>query len=313
MDQRYELPPFLWETPSLSIMAAGSWAIPSTFIDAIRSKGGKGQGQPIAVLDTGAQKNHPWLKSKYTHIWSNVPDETSGEASHPHGPHCSGTAAGLKSDIGFATDAPLMSGQVLSSQGSGFDSWIMGGMERSAKNGAKFISLSIGGGGYNEAFDKLGLELTQSGIIIVVASGNERQSGGKTTYPARYPWALRVGAIAQNGKYAPYSNPGQDRNTLTLGFPGDQILSVGPNGTEMLMSGTSMACPGVTGALACVQSYRVDVLKLPPWTAEDFRANLINMAADIGTPGLDVDYGPGLFDGRLVMNMLQADPPPIAA
>lgn len=313
MDQEYQLPPMLMETPTPGIRAAGSWAIPATFIEAIRAKGGRGQGQPIAVLDTGAQRNHPLLKSKYTEIWSTVPGEPSGEASHPHGPHCQGTAAGVDPSIGFATEAPLMSGQVLSGQGSGLDSWIMASMRKAAEKKAKFISMSIGGGGYNAEFDKLGQELTDLGIVIIVASGNERQQGGRTTYPARYKWALRVGAVQQNGRYSSYSNPGQDAKTLTLAFPGDGILSAGPNGSQMLMSGTSMATPGVVGAFACIQSYRVDVLKLPPWTAVDFRLHMGHMAVDVGPRGPDTDYGAGLFDGRLVMNTLVNDPPPIAA
>lgn len=306
----YELPPILVEP--CRMLAPASWAIPHTFIDAVRAAGGRGQGEVIAVCDTGGDTSHPLLRDKYhADPWSDVPGE-SWQDGNNHGRHCQGTAFGADPVLCFADKSKGLSGKCLSNGGSGYDTWIMASMRNAAKKGATFISLSIGGGGYNADFDALGKELTQAGVVIVVASGNERQQGGRTTYPARYSWALRVGSIRSDGRYSSFSNPGQDANTLTIGFPGEQIVSAGPNGSFITMSGTSMATPGFVGALACVQSLRV-AKGFPRLTADGFRSLMGGWAADVGAPGPDVDYGPGHFDGRLVLSTLIPDPPPVAA
>lgn len=308
-DNEYFLPPIVVEP---YLLRAGSWAIPFSWINEIRNAGGKGKGEIIAVCDTGGDTSHPWLKDKYAIApWSNVPGEDWRDGNN-HGRHCQGTAFGADPEFCFAVEAMGMSGKCLSNRGSGYDTGIIAAGRKAVENGATFVSFSIGGGGYNPEFDKWGQEATAAGVVIVVASGNERQAGGTTTYPARYPWALRVGSVRSDGRYSSFSNPGQDRNTLTTGFPGEQIPSAGPNGSVISMSGTSMATPGFVGALACVQSLRT-LRGLPRWKTEDFRQWAGSWSADAGPAGADPDYGPGWFDGRLVLNSLEADPPPLKA
>jgi thermitase len=310
-DNHYQLPPIVVEPYLMSAAGPESWAIDATLIKGVRDAGGYGQGEIIAVCDTGGDTDHPLLAGQYAAPpWSNVPGEDWRDLNN-HGRHCAGTAFGNDERISFAPRSKGLTGKCLSNGGSGYDSWIMATMRKSAELKATFISLSIGGGGYNQEFDRLGRELTDLGIVIVVASGNERQQGGQTTYPARYPWALRVGSVNKAGRYSSFSNPGQTADTLTIGFPGENIVSAGPGRSYIQMSGTSMATPGFCGALAAIQSAVVQMGR-PRLTAEVFRQLMGGWAKDAGTPGADRDYGPGLFDGELVRRYLNPPPPPLA-
>merc|ERR1711862_849682 len=77
---------------------------------------------------------------------------------HGHGTHCSGTVAGLgansKGVVGVIPDNmdgkfQLVIGKALSDSGSGSNSGVLGAVQSCVDNGAKVISLSLGGGGYS--------------------------------------------------------------------------------------------------------------------------------------------------------------------
>jgi subtilisin family serine protease len=308
MDNWNSLPPILTEVCRTA--APVSWGITACNLAAFRAAGYSGKGEVIAVLDTGGDTTHPLLKDKYVSApWSNVPGQSASDVNG-HGRHCAGTAAGNNPDLSFATGAGLLSGKWLNDGGSGLDSWFIPCMYEAADRGGTIFSVSAGGGGYNPAVDKAGRELTDRGIVIVVAAGNERQSGPdpNSYYPARYGWAIRVASVGPSRKFSPFSNPGLDAQYLTGAAPGEQIPSAGPNGSYNVKSGTSMACPAFAGFIALMQERARAVLGRRLTTAE-IRGRLANWCADAGPPGADTDYGAGLLDGGLAL--LAVSPPPV--
>lgn len=295
--------------PSYSTLSAvpETWAMKTTSIDRIRELGRSGEGEVIAVLDTGATSSHPEFPAERWHAlpWSDVPGE-SPDDRNGHGTHVMGTAAGSSPTIGVANRAKLLSGKCLSNSGSGSNSWIRSAYKRACDKGATFISMSLGGPGFLESMEDLFREADAAGIVTVVAAGNGRQGGEIAVIST----ALVIAAVDMNGRYAPFSTPGMNNTTLTVAAPGVDIVSAKPGGGYQSMSGTSMATPFVAGVVAVVQSGCVS-LGLPRLNCAGFKQLFGSRAVDAGTPGIDRDYGPGLIDCQMLRMYFFPDPKPL--
>ncbi len=112
--------------------------------------------------------------------------------------------------------------------------------------------------------DKDGMQLPDSpmkGGLVVFAAGNDNLANGA---PANYERVLAVSALNSDGSKANYSNYG---DFVDLAAPGTGIYSTLPGGTYGNMSGTSMACPHVSGVAALIvagcggQGFTNDMLK----------------------------------------------------
>lgn len=137
------------------------------------------------------------------------------------------------------------------------------------------INASWGGGGYDLALLEAIKRAARENILFVAAAGNGDFLGrpintdAKVFYPAcydttmdtvreggtpgvAYDSVISVAAIKSDGTVARFSNFGV--KTVDLGAPGDGIASTWPSSIYQLDSGTSMAAPHVTGAIALYAS-----------------------------------------------------------
>ena len=94
-------------------------------------------------------------------------------------------------------------------------------------------------------------------MIIVAAAGNNSENDDTTffspaSYSAQYPNLISVAAIGSNGVLAGFSDFGP--TTVQLAAPGVNVYSMTSNGSYGTDSGTSMAAPLVTGAVALVEA-----------------------------------------------------------
>lgn len=90
------------------------------------------------------------------------------------------------------------------------------------------------------------------GAIVVVAAGNDRAIG--STALTGHPWVIPVTAYDQAGRAMGRSNLGRSIGHRGLGGPGDRVTSLGSDGGLLTQSGTSVAAPFVTGAIALLWS-----------------------------------------------------------
>jgi subtilisin family serine protease len=263
----------------------------STRLDVIQApevwaQGFTGQGVTIAVIDDGVDYNHPALRNN---IWVNTKEiasngidddgngfvddnfgwnfvnnnnDPSDRSFDGHGTHVAGIAAANGDEIkGVAFNAKIMAIKVLGNAG-GSDADIAKGMRYAISNGAKVINLSLGGDGafiapeLIEAFQVA----KQAGVTVVVAAGNERQSGGalRSGNPAQFAavqdLGIAVGAV-DNGRFLfEDSNPAGKQRLNYIVAPGVDVRSTLPNGEYGLLSGTSMATPHVAGVAALMLS-----------------------------------------------------------
>ena len=289
--------------PSVATLSAAptNWGMEATGIDRLRTR--FGEGEVIAVLDTGLDHTHPEFAGRIKGVRSFVPGESAFDGNG-HGTHCAGTAAGESVTVGVACKAGILGGKCLSDRGSGSTGWIRPAMEWAIQSRATVISMSIGGPGFLESIEDLVRQADAAGIVTVVAAGNERQRGGVVTFQSS---ALVVAAVDQNGRYAEFSNPARNPLGLSISAPGVGIVSAKPRGGYQLMSGTSMATPFVAGVVAAYQSER-KAMGLAPLNNADFKRLFGGRAVDAGRPGVDTDYGPGLISGELLRLSLVPDP-----
>ena len=87
------------------------------------------------------------------------------------------------------------------------------------------------------------------GGVVIFAAGNENMGNGA---PANYAPVVAVGSVGADGRKASYSNFG---DWVDICAPGSDIYSTVPNNAYDYMSGTSMACPHVSGVAALIASY----------------------------------------------------------
>ena len=165
--------------------------------------------------------------------------------------------------------------KVLDATGSGDVSDVIAGIQWAIGNGTHVISMSLRSTKDNQALHDICDAAYDAGILVVAAAGNDYQIRGRNKeldtvgYPARYDSVIAVGATDNTDTRAEYSSTG---STLELVAPGDHINSTMLGNTYALGSGTSMACPHVTGTAALILSEE------PRPSASEVRNRLQNTA-----------------------------------
>ena len=100
--------------------------------------------------------------------------------------------------------------------------------------------------GYDENGNPSG---PMQGGLVIFAAGNDNLDSER--YPAYYPRVMAVGAVDHNNDPASFTNYG---DWVDIAAPGVDILSTYRNNGYGLLSGTSMACPHVSGVAALIAS-----------------------------------------------------------
>jgi PKD repeat protein len=230
---------------------------------------------------------------------------------HNHGTHVSGTIGATgnnnKGIVGVNWDVTIIGCKFLSSSGSGSTANAIECVEylnALKQKGFNIVSTnnSWGGGGFDSSLSNaMGTTIDGKKIIHVMSAGNSNFNNDIfPTYPAGKPISnkLVVAASDRNDNYASFSNYGA--NSVHLSAPGASILSTIEGGGYATASGTSMAAPHVTGAVALL-------LSVNPSFSYDVAQNTILSG---------VDYPPvnsikrTITDGRLNIGNIISNGPP---
>jgi thermitase len=252
-------------------------------------------GAPVAIVDTGIDFAHEDLAGKPVACGrasnGGVEDGPCGD-DDGHGTHVAGTIAAIAGNgrgiAGVAFDSPLIVCKALGADGSGDTSDVAACIAWAHSQGAKVISLSLGGPPTNTlraAVKAAWAGGRREGAVVVAAAGNDGTSA--VDYPAGYPEAISVAAVDDSGSHAWFSNANDD---VELAAPGVDVLSAKLGGGYVRESGTSMATPHAAGAAALLWDAS------PRASARTIRTKLDALGADAGPPGRDPEFGFGVLD-----------------
>jgi subtilisin family serine protease len=219
-----------------------------------------------------------------------------------HGTHVAGIIAAARNGkgiVGVAPDAELYAVKVSDSKGKGSFSTLVEGINWAIDNHMNIITMSITGEDGSLALEKaVHVAYHDFGIILVAAVGNG--IGESTFYPAAYDEVIGVGSIDKDNNLSSFSLTGSD---VELVAPGTEIKSTWPGGKYVVLSGTSMATPFVTGAVALLLGSNEKAWNSTgavngdgKWTNDEIRQVLRYTAKDLGPKGHDDLFGYGLIN-----------------
>jgi subtilisin family serine protease len=235
-----------------------------------------GRGAKIAIIDSGADNQHPLLK----HITNGVDLTGNGNRSTwaedlvGHGSHCSGIIAAQGSEgvalRGFAPQAEL---HLLKVFPGGRYSTLLDALEYCIEHQIDVVNLSLGGSDASEAIEQKLEEAVENGVAFIAAAGD---SAGPVQYPASSAHVLSVAALGLLGEFPPNSWESQTIPPLPellardgvfmpsfssfgpkvdVSAPGVGIISSIPGGGLGAHSGTSVAAAHVSGLAALLVAH----------------------------------------------------------
>merc|ERR1712157_252499 len=260
----------------------------------------------VCVADTGYDRGHVDLPDGNDVTGTSneeYPSEVWYEDGHGHGSHCSGTVAAIgDNNEGVVGVLPnnasgkfqLVIGNALTGGGSGTGAGVLKAVETCVDNGAKVVSLSLGGGAPSQITEDFYKELYEDkGILFIAAAGN----GGSSSllYPASYPALMSVAAIDSNKNTASFS---QYNNQVEISGPGVAIKSTIPNNQYATWSGTSMATPHVAGVAGLLWMH------FPECKNYEIRNVLAATTEDLKASGCDMNTGYGLVQAKNAYELL---------
>ncbi len=254
----------------------------------------RGAGTVAAIVDTGIDAGHPEFENRIIRTENFTSDKNTDEIGH--GTHVAGIIAGKT--CGMAPEAKIISLKVFGS-GTGFQfedafRWLVGWNEEAyGENRIAAVNCSWGGP-YSPVMHYLIRRLNSQGTIVVCSAGNAGDGDPETEEIFNWPGFLwepvTVGAVNRDATCAKYSS---SYDGIDLGAPGTEVYSAWLGGGYKLLSGTSMAAPHATGALALI--YAAWRLREGRWpTAEEAEAELFRHVREVNIHPNFV--GEGLLD-----------------
>ena len=239
----------------------------------------------VAVIDTGADYTHPDLAQNIlpgkNFSMGGLTDDAMDD--NEHGTHVSGTIAAVGNNgfgvAGIAWNTKILPLKFLDSTGSGYLSDAVRAINYMvyAKDNLgldiRAANNSWGGGAYSDALYQAISMANNDGILFIAAAGNDSSDNDAfKSYPADYdlPNVVSVAAYDQDLTLAYFSNYGS--HSVDIAAPGDHIASTIPGARYAYLSGTSMATPHVTGAIALLAAVN------PGLSAADLKARMLATA-----------------------------------
>ncbi|KAJ0393422.1 hypothetical protein ATCC90586_008184 [Pythium insidiosum] len=271
------------------------WGVKHIGAPQVWAEGATGEGVVVGVIDSGARAKHEILKHNFVGKYGWFDPEKKASTpydSDGHGSHVLGTIAGADG-FGVAPAAKWMMCKGCRTEDCPESDLLdcaqfilcptdTNGNNPDCSKAPRIVSNSWGGGQgdfwYKAAVDAW----IKAGIVPVFAVGNDGEYGCRTTKsPGDYPNVIGVGSTTKTNELSLFSSRGPARNGRTkpdISAPGSEIMSASSKSDNAYVvdSGTSMATPHVSGAIALLLS------KEPGMTFDDIKNALYTTVTKSG-------------------------------
>ncbi|MFI9488027.1 S8 family serine peptidase [Promicromonospora sp. NPDC052451] len=325
-------------TQAATTAAAGTptYGIRAINADDMWNQGFTGEGIVVAGLDTGVSRSHPALSAQYrgatttsNYNWFDAAHvgATTPRDDHGHGTHTMGTMVGTgngTTSIGVAPGARWIAANGCAD--ACLDSWLVAAGEwmlaptradGSAADPSKrphIVNNSWGMSRTNDPFmEDVITAWEASGIFSTWSNGNDGEWGCESSgSPGARQASYSVGAFSSAGSIAAFSSRGPGQGGAVkpdIAAPGVDVLSAVPGNGYERWSGTSMAAPHVSGAVALLWDAVPALVGDVPRTRAilDGAAHDVNNTACGGTADDNNVWGEGKLDVLAAYELAQEE------
>lgn len=249
--------------------------------------------QPVklGMIDTAVALNHPALQQQPGRLQIEQKNFLPADIAQAfnHGTAIAGILAARHQDIPtllprlqlYSASAFYSSNQY---QQSATLEHILTALNWLVGQGIKVINMSLTGPD-NPVLQATVAQLAQQSVVLVAAAGNAGPAS-PALFPAGYPTVLAVTAVDQQLQLYRWANQGQYIDYAAIGV---RVATLAADGTISRQSGTSIATPVVSAAVACL------LAKQPGLTLPQIQQLLTQQARDLGEPGRDNQFGYGMI------------------
>jgi len=257
--------------------------------DSLYAQGLTGRGVTVAVIDTGVA-DVPGLSGDKVIYGPDLSFESGVEElynadTHGHGTVMASIIAGNDGDPhgfrGIAPGARILAVKVADNTGAVDVTQVIAAIdfviETKDDSGVRIINLSYkSDGGKSPESDPLVAAVERawdSGIVVVVAAGNDGKKSEGLGNPAVSPFVIAVGSVDERLKKTEYASTGDERRQIDLAAPGSRVLGLASPGSRLVQenpgayidsrflrgSGSSQAAAVVSGAAALLLEQRPEL------------------------------------------------------
>lgn len=256
----------------------------------------KGEGITAMVIDTG-HPVHPDIGDNAIEGKNCISGEPL-EDENGHHTHCTGIICAKDNEtgmVGVAPEAKSISVKALAKNGSGSYFGLAEALDYAIETKPDVVSMSLGGSAPSAILEERLKTLYELNIPVVCAAGNTGSGG--VNWPAAYDETIAVAAYDKYGNVANFSSKGEK---VEWAAPGVNIYSTFLNNGYASLSGTSMACPFITGVICLMlakhRKQEEATGKNDCKTVEQIREHLLKYTKDKGEVGRDNSWGYGVID-----------------
>jgi type VII secretion-associated serine protease mycosin len=246
----------------------------------------RGDGEVVAVLDSGVDADLPDLRGQVLAGRNVVDDNDDTSDSDGHGTAVATLIAGNDDEagvVGLAPEAKILPVKVGGAKM--YDADVADGIRWAVEHHADVINMSLGSERSSTSIADAVAYAIDHDVVVVAAAGNidEHGDGIPIGYPARLPGVIAVTGITAESRHWQYSSRGP---RAALCAPATGVVAPHDGGYDYV-GGTSFASPMVAAAAALVRA------EWPDMSAANVVNRLVRTATDLGRKGRDSEYGFG--------------------
>jgi subtilisin family serine protease len=221
----------------------------------------------VAVIDTGVDPNHPFIRDNIIREKNTNGEESFGRDfsknagnkfkpvdTHGHGTHIAGL---IKS---IYPKSQLLILKYYNPEATGKENLIsaLKALEFAVSKNVDIINYSGGGPEASNYELELLKQAKKKGIMVVAAAGNDQTNldlPGRKYYPASYGLSNILNVTTYDSDLKVHESSNYGKELVDVAAPGDRIKGPLPNGRAGYLTGTSQATALVSGAAALIKAH----------------------------------------------------------